>query len=397
MKYKNIETTLTNYLKNKKYTQSAINPIIQRASSIIFKTLDQKKKNTNLNKNNLFYGRNGTITHFALQKLIVKLEKGFGCILYPCGVAAITNSIFSMISYGENIIITESAYEMTQNFCKYLLNKMNVTTTWIDVNINKQKISKIIKKNTKILVIESPGSITMDIYDVPYIIESVKKINPKIITILDNTWSAGILFPAFKFGVDISLQSGTKYMIGHSDYMLGVAVSNKKCWKKLKKQSYLMGQTIDADTAYIAIRGLRTLKLRLKQHERSSIKVAKWLSKRPEVLKVNHPALSNFEGNKIFKRDFNGSNGLLSFIFKKRLKKKELSLYINKFKYFKIAYSWGGYESLILPIQPKEMAILRPINKLKFKNTIIRLHIGLENVDDLIEDLSNGFNRISKT
>ncbi|AKC59656.1 Cystathionine beta-lyase metC [Blochmannia endosymbiont of Polyrhachis (Hedomyrma) turneri] len=391
---KNIETILVKAGRKKKYTQGAINPIVQRTSSIIFDSIHHKNQASKNNNNyELFYGRKGTLTHFSLQKAMLKLENGFGCALYPCGTAAITHSILSFISAGDHILITNSAYEPTQNFCQYLLHKMNVTTTWFNPLIG-DKINTLIQNNTRLILLESPGSITMEIEDIPTIINSIRYKNPNIIILLDNTWSAGVFLKPLDMGIDISIQSGTKYIIGHSDAMIGTAVANQRCWTQLREHSYLMGQTIDPDTAYLATRGLRTLYTRLKQHEKNGLMVARWLSSHPQVARVNHPALPSCTGHEYFTRDFTGSCGLFSFILKKRLNNQQLDNYINNFQHFQIAYSWGGFESLILAYQVEELQKIRKNIKLDFTGTLIRLHIGLENVDDLIYDLDNAFKRI---
>jgi cystathionine beta-lyase len=234
----------------------------------------------------------------------------------------------------------------------------------------------------------------MEVPDIPAMVKAARSINPEIIIMIDNTWAAGVLFKALEHDIDISIQAGTKYIVGHSDAMLGTAVSNERCWERLRERSYLMGQMVDADTAYMAARGLRTMGIRLKQHEASSIAVANWLSGRPEVERVNHPALPSCKGHEFYKRDFNGCNGLFSFILKQRLSDELLEQYLDNFKHFSMAYSWGGYESLILANQPEEINAIRPSGKVDFEGTLVRVHVGLESVNDLIEDLEAGFERI---
>ncbi|UAJ66176.1 cystathionine beta-lyase [Candidatus Schneideria nysicola] len=394
---KKIETRLIQAGREKHFTRGAVNPVIQRASSIIFDSYsDQKRAIKECTKQStLFYGRRGTLTHFSLQQTIIELEGGVGCTLYPCGTAAIASTILSFVSLNDHILVTETAYEATQKFCQSLRSKMNITTTWFHPLIGLD-ISTLIQEKTRIVLLESPGSITMEVHDIPSIVKAIRDTNPNIIIIIDNTWSSGLLLNALKMGVDISLYSGTKYILGHSDAMIGIAVANSRCWEQLREQSYLMGQIIDADTAYLALRGLRTLKIRLKQHGKSSLFIATWLSSHPAVAFINHPAFSSCKGHEFFIRDFSGTSGLFSFVLRKRLTHRQLENYLDNFKYFKIAYSWGGYESLILAKQPEEIAVLRPISGVNFTGTLIRLHIGLENCYDLIEDLENGFSRISE-
>ena len=292
--------------------------------------------------------------------------------------------------------MTGSVYEPTQDFCTHILSRMNVETTYFDPLIGAD-IAGLIQPNTRVVFLESPGSITMEIQDIPAMVQAIRAVAPEVVIMIDNTWAAGILFKALDFGIDISIQAGTKYIIGHSDYMLGTAVANERCWDQLREYSYLMGQMVDADTAYMASRGLRTLGVRLKQHQQSSIEVAHWLAQRPEVAVVNHPALPGCKGHEFYLRDFNGCNGLFSFVLKQRLSDVQLAEFLDNFSHFSMAYSWGGFESLILANQPEELEAIRPAGGIDFSGTLVRLHIGLENVQDLIADLTAGFDRIANT
>ncbi|MFJ5391369.1 cystathionine beta-lyase [Pectobacterium sp. CHL-2024] len=395
MTSKKTATALVAAGRSKKFTHGSVNPVIQRASSLVFDTV-QDKKNATINraKGALFYGRRGTLTHFSFQEAMVELEGGAGCVLYPCGAAAISNAILSFVSAGDHVLVTGSAYEPTQDFCNKVLSKMNVSTTYFNPLIGAD-IAELIQPNTKVVFLESPGSITMEVHDVPAIVQAVRRINPDIIVMIDNTWAAGILFRAFDFDIDISIQSATKYIVGHSDAMIGTAVANERCWAQLREHSYLMGQMVDADTAYVASRGLRTLGVRLKQHQESSIRIAKWLAEQPEVAVVNHPALPECKGHEFYVRDFKGCNGLFSFVLKEKLSKEALASYLDNFEHFSMAYSWGGFESLILANQPEDLAAIRPAGGVDFTGTLIRLHIGLEDSDDLIDDLAAGFSRLS--
>ncbi|MBN3125676.1 cystathionine beta-lyase [Pectobacterium brasiliense] len=395
MTSKKTATALVAAGRSKKFTHGSVNPVIQRASSLVFDTV-QDKKNATINraKGALFYGRRGTLTHFSFQEAMVELEGGAGCVLYPCGAAAISNAILSFVSAGDHVLVTGSAYEPTQDFCNKVLSKMNVSTTYFNPLIGTD-IAELIQPNTKVVFLESPGSITMEVHDVPAIVQAVRRINPDIIIMIDNTWAAGILFRAFDFDIDISIQSATKYIVGHSDAMIGTAVANERCWAQLREHSYLMGQMADADSAYVASRGLRTLGVRLKQHQESSIRIAKWLAEQPEVAVVNHPALPECKGHEFYVRDFKGCNGLFSFVLKEKLSKEALANYLDNFEHFSMAYSWGGFESLILANQPEDLAAIRPAGGVDFTGTLIRLHIGLEDSDDLIDDLAAGFSRLS--
>ena len=391
---KHLDTALVNAGRSKKYTQGSVNSVIQRASSLVFDTVEAKKHATRNRANGeLFYGRRGTLTHFSLQEAMCELEGGAGCALFPCGAAAVANTILAFVEQGDHVLMTNTAYEPSQDFCTKILAKLGVTTSWFDPLIGAD-IARLVRPETRVVFLESPGSITMEVHDVPAIVAAVRQVAPEAIIMIDNTWAAGILFKALDFGIDISIQAGTKYLIGHSDAMVGTAVANARCWPQLRENAYLMGQMLDADTAYMTSRGLRTLGVRLRQHHESSLRIAEWLAQHPQVARVNHPALPGSKGHEFWKRDFTGSSGLFSFVLSKRLDDAELAEYLDNFSLFSMAYSWGGFESLILANQPEQIAHIRPDAEVDFSGTLIRLHIGLENVDDLQADLAAGFARI---
>ena len=391
---KHLDTALVNAGRSKKYTQGSVNSVIQRASSLVFDTVEAKKYATRNRANGeLFYGRRGTLTHFSLQEAMCELEGGAGCALFPCGAAAVANTILAFVEQGDHVLMTNTAYEPSQDFCTKILAKLGVTTSWFDPLIGAD-IARLVRPETRVVFLESPGSITMEVHDVPAIVAAVRQVAPEAIIMIDNTWAAGILFKALDFGIDISIQAGTKYLIGHSDAMVGTAVANARCWPQLRENAYLMGQMLDADTAYMTSRGLRTLGVRLRQHHESGRAIAEWLAQHPQVARVNHPALPGSKGHEFWKRDFTGSSGLFSFVLSKRLNDAELAEYLDNFSLFSMAYSWGGFESLILANQPEQIAHIRPDAEVDFSGTLIRLHIGLENVDDLQADLAAGFARI---
>ncbi len=376
--------------RDKKWTKGVVNPPVQRASTVVFNTVAEKQHAT-INRANktLFYGRRGTTTHFAFQDAMTEIEGGAGCALYPCGTAAISNSILSFVETGDHILMVDTCYEPTRDFCDKILKKMGIETTYYDPVIGAG-IGELIRPNTKILFLESPGSITMEVQDVPTMARIAHEHD--VIVMLDNTWSAGVGFSPFDYGVDISIQAATKYIIGHSDVMLGTAVANEKCWDQLREQSYLMGQCVSPDDAYLGLRGIRTLELRLKQHAANSLAVANWLQSRPEVDHVRHPALETCPGNEYFIRDFSCGNGLFSFVLKTTCPQATTAL-LDGMKHFSMGYSWGGFESLILANEPKSFQSLRTVANPNFEGTLIRLHIGLEDTNDLIADLAAGFER----
>ncbi|BAN99123.1 cystathionine beta-lyase [Plautia stali symbiont] len=395
MATKKIDTRLVTAGRSKRYTQGSVNSVIQRASSLVFDSVADKQRATaGRASGELFYGRRGTLTHFSFQDAMTELEGGAGCVLYPCGAAAVANAILAFVTSGDHILVSGAVYEPTQDFCTKILAKLNVTTTWFDHCIGSE-IGELVQPNTRVVFLESPASITMEVQDIPAIVAAVRAKAPDAVIMIDNTWAAGVLFNALEHGIDISIQAGTKYIIGHSDAMIGTAVANERCWAQLRENSYLMGQMVDADTAYMASRGLRTLATRLRQHEESGLRVAEWLAAQPEVARVNHPALAQCKGHEFWRRDFSGSSGLFSFILREKLTPAQLANYLDRFHHFSMAYSWGGFESLILANQPEELAAIRPAGSVDFDGTLVRLHIGLEHVDDLLDDLKAGFARLN--
>ncbi|MFC5077400.1 Cystathionine beta-lyase MetC [Vibrio thalassae] len=376
--------------RDKKWTNGVVNPPVQRASTVVFNSVAEKKHAT-INRANktLFYGRRGTHTHFAFQDAMTEIEGGVGCALYPCGTAAISNAILSFVETGDHILMVDTCYEPTRDFCDSIMKKMGVKTTYYDPMIG-EGIRKLIQPNTKILFLESPGSITMEVQDVPLMADIAHETD--IIVMLDNTWGAGVNFSPFEHGVDISIQAATKYIVGHSDVMLGTAVTHEKYWDQLREQSYLMGQCVSPDDAYLGLRGIRTLDVRLRQHAQNSLEVAKWLATRAEVDHVRHPTLDTCPGSEFFHRDFTGGNGLFSFVLK-TTNPKATTAFLDGMQHFSMGYSWGGFESLVLANEPSSFNALRTVANPYFDGTLIRLHIGLESVDDLIDDLRLGFER----
>ncbi len=384
------DTKIVSAGRKPEFTQGVVNPSVTRASTVVFNTVaDMNSALKNRHNNTMLYGRRGTTTSFAFQDAMVSIEGGAGCALYPSGTAAITNAIISFVKAGDHILMTDSAYEPTRDYCDKILTKLGIETTYYDPLIGAG-IADLIKPNTKIVFLESPGSITMEVQDVPTIANIAHQHD--CIVMLDNTWGAGINFSPFEYGVDISIQAATKYIVGHSDVMLGTATATEKYWPQLRDNSYLMGQCTSPDDLYLALRGIRTIGVRLRQHQQSALKIAHWLSERDEVETVLHPALASNPGHEFFKRDFSGSNGLFSFVLN-RGNEQAITALLDGMKHFKMGYSWGGFESLILANH--NVQGLRSVTKWPYKHALIRLHVGLEDVDDLIADLTEGFERLN--
>lgn len=384
------ETQIVSLGRDKKWTKGVINPPVFRASTVLFETMEEMRFATKNRANGeMFYGRRGGPTHFAFQAAIAELEGGVGTALYPSGSAAISGSLLSFLKAGDHLLMVDSVYEPTRALCDGLLAGFGIETTYYDPLIGAG-ISDLIKPNTKVLFLESPGSITMEIQDVPTLSCIAHENN--LIVMLDNTWASPINSRPFEMGVDISIQAATKYIVGHSDVMMGTATANEKYWEQLREHSYLMGQCTSPDDVYLASRGLRTLGVRMAQHEQNALKVANWLADRPEVDHLRHPAFDSCPGHQFFERDFTGSNGLFSFVLKEG-DLKSVTAFVENMQHFKMGFSWGGYESLILGVFGIDK--LRTVTQWDSSKPLIRLHIGLENVDDLIADLEAGFARFN--
>ena len=385
----NKDTKIVSAGRSKKWTKGVVNPPLVRASTVVFETVEEMKHATRNRANQvMFYGRRGTDTSFAFQEAMVELEGGVGCALYPSGTAAISNAILSFVKSGDHILMVDTAYEPTRDFCGKMLANLGVSTTYYDPMIG-EGICDLIQANTRVLFLESPGSLTMEVQDVPTLARIAHEHD--ITVMLDNTWASPLNFDPFAHGVDISIQAATKYIVGHSDVMMGTATANAAHWPQLRENSYLMGQCTSPDDIYLAMRGLRTIGVRMRQHQENALKVANWLAQREEVDHLRHPAFDTCPGHEFFKRDFTGSNGLFSFVLN-RGNDAALTALLDGMHHFKMGYSWGGFESLILAIA--NVQSIRTVTTWPYKAPLIRLHIGLEDVDDLIEDLAQGFERL---
>ncbi|GHF25627.1 cystathionine beta-lyase [Kordiimonas sediminis] len=382
-----IDTKFVTAGRKKEWTSGIVNPPVYRASTCIFETyqdLQEGLKNPSAKK--LFYGRKGTPTQWALTEAITELEGGEGTILYPSGMAAIAGAVLALVKQGDHILIPDSAYDPTRHFANTFLKKMGVESSFYSPRAGAD-IETYLQPNTSVILMESPGSLTFEIQDIPAIVSAAKERGIK--TVVDNTWATPLFLNPLALGVDISVQACTKYICGHSDVMLGSATANKATFPALQYGSYELGQTASADDAYLALRGLRTMGVRLRQHQEGALTVARWLESHDMVHAVNHPALESSPDHALWKRDFKGSTGLFSFVLKKG-KEADSGALVDNLKYFKMGFSWGGYESLILPSNPSNA---RSVNTWQAPGPLYRVHIGLEDTDDLIRDLSEGLER----
>jgi cystathionine beta-lyase len=387
MSDKKTDTKIVTGGRRKEWSHGIVNPPVYRASTCLFDSYQHMRDRVaDPGAKQLFYGRKGTPTQWALEEAITELEGGEGTMLFPSGVAAVNAAILACVKAGDHVLITDSAYEPTRSFARGFLKKMGVEAEFYDPMIGAD-IETLFKDNTSTILVETPGSLTFEVQDLPAISAAAKERGIMIVS--DSTWGTPYYFKPLELGADISVHACTKYIGGHSDIMLGSATANKRMFLRLRQTAYSLGQTTSADDAYLGLRGLRTLSVRLRQHEQAGFKVAKWLQGHDLVDRVLHPAFEGTPGHEIWKRDFTGATGLFSIVLKAG-DYPDTAHIVDDMKLFKMGFSWGGYESLILPSDPKPT---RSATDWNAPGPLIRLHIGLEDTDDLIADLEAGLER----
>jgi cysteine-S-conjugate beta-lyase len=376
------ETVLINAGRDPKDYHGFVNPPVYHASTVLYPTAEDQVAH----RARYQYGRRGTPTSEALERALTELE-GEGCAgtaLLPSGLAAISTALLAVAGAGDHILVTDSVYRPTRNFCEGVFKRMGVTTTYYDPLIGAD-IGALFKSNTRAVFVEAPGSQSFEMQDIPAIAKVAH--GKGAVVLMDNTWATPHYFRAFEQGVDMSIQAGTKYIGGHSDIMFGCVAANKATLPKLKETVYTMGLCVGPDDMYLALRGLRTMGVRLARHYESGMQVARWLEQRPEVLRVMHPALESDPGYKIWKRDFTGACGLFSLVLKPT-SDKAVHAFMNELALFGMGFSWGGFESLVILF---DCAEYRTATKWAPGGPTLRFHIGLEDPGDLIADLENGF------
>jgi cystathionine beta-lyase len=368
-------TTAVEGGRRKEWRGRIVNPPVHRASTVLFDSAAELKR-ASPKFGEAYYGLHGTPTQWALSEALTELERGAaGTFLYSSGLAAITIPLLALLSPGDHLLVTDAVYGPTRKFCDGFLKRYGVTTRYYDPLIGSG-IADLIGETTRAILLESPGSQTLEVQDVPGICAVARERG--VATLLDNTWATPLLFPAIAKGVDISILAATKYVGGHADVMIGAATATPEFYPRLERTSWELGQSLSPDDAWLGSRGLRTMAVRLKQHQESALRIAHWLEEQPRVGRVLHPALPGCPGHECWKRDFKGSSGLFSFELD-----GDRGAFVESLELFGIGYSWGGYESLAIPVDP-----IRTVSEPPGTN-LVRLHVGLEDPDDLIEDLAS--------
>ncbi len=381
-----IETLLTSIGRSPEEHEGAVNPPVYHASTILFPTLADFEAAEKAGWP-LVYGRSGTPTVRELEAALAELDGAECAIVTSSGLAAIVIALTATLSNGDHLLIPDSLYGSARKFCDQELTRYGIEVTYYDPLVGAG-ITSLMKPNTKVIYIESPGSLTFEVQDIPAIVKAAHAKNA--IVIADNTWATPLYLRTVEMNVDICIHSCTKYIGGHSDLVMGLITHSKKFNPQLRRTYRNLGAAIGADEVYFASRGLRTLAVRLKQHQETAFILAKWLAARPEVVKVLHPGLPSCPGHDIWKRDFKGASGLFSILLKP-YPHKALAAMLDGLEHFGMGFSWGGYESLIIPFTPERTAT----PSWTHDGLCIRIHAGLEHPDDLIADLKKGFERLN--
>ena len=368
----------------------AVNPPVFRTSTVLSATLaewDAKAAAFAAGERGLFYGRHGTPTTDALLDAVTAIEGGYASFAYPSGLAACITAILAFAGAGDHILVPDSVYGPVRKAAGGLLRRAGIETSFYDPLVGAE-IAALLRPNTRLVYVESPGSHTFEVQDVPAIADVAHRHGA--VVVMDNTWATPLYFKSFDKGVDVSIHAATKYIVGHSDSMFGLAITNAAAHDRLRAATKDLGQMVSPDDAYVGQRGLRTLHVRLARHWQTGLRLAEWLKGRPEVVDVIHPALEGSAGHALWKRDFTGASGLFGIILRP-CDRKVLAAFVDGLELFGIGASWGGFESLVLPVTPH-----RDVRPPRHEGELVRFHAGLEDPDDLIEDLKAGFARMAR-
>ena len=359
-----------------------VNTPVYRASTILYETLEALEKGDA----RYIYGRRGTPSSESFETAVTALEGGARSFVCPSGLGAIAFALQAVCGAGDHLLMVDSCYHPTRLLCDRTLKRFGIETTYYDPTIGAG-IAALFKPNTKAVFCESPGSLTFEVQDIPAIAKIAHERGAAVL--LDNTWATPVFFNAFAHGVDLSIQAATKYVGGHADVMIGYVTANEAWTARLAQAHADLGLYASGDDCFLALRGLRTMPVRLARHQETGLKLARWLSARPEVERVLHPALESDPGHGIWKRDFGGASGLFGVVLKPVTHAK-FAAFMNSLKLFGMGFSWGGYESLIVPAK-----IHRSTAPFKADGPVVRIHAGLEDAGDLIADLEQGLARLT--
>lgn len=365
----------------------AVNPPVHRASTYLFETLADFETAAQTPFDGPFYGRVGTPTTFAFEQAVCELEGGHRTIAASSGVAAISAALLAFLDRGDHVLVVDTVYEPVRRFCNRMLSRLGIETTFYDPAMGAD-IAGLVRPETRVIYLESPGSGTFEIQDIRAIVEVARRHGLR--TVMDNTWATPVFLQPLSLGVDVSVQSATKYIVGHSDAMLGTVTTTAETYDAVRRATQDLGACAGSEECNLGLRGLRTLGVRLRHHEASALTLARWLETQPQVARVLHPALPSFAGHDLWKRDFSGSCGLFA-VELRPCDPQSVREMVDGLHHFGIGFSWGGYESLVLPVHPEKS---RQVMKWDGEGPVLRLHVGLEAVEDLRSDLADGLARL---
>ena len=367
----------------------AVNPPVYRASTVLFPTLAAFEAAQRVPFQGVRYGRTGTPTTLALEEAMAAIEGGGRAVALSSGLAAVAVTLCAMLRAGDHLLMTDSVYGPARKLCDTLLAGFGVETTYYDPVIGAG-IAELIRPNTRLVYMESPGSLTFEVQDVPAIVEAAR--GKGVLTAVDNTWASPYFFRPLDHGVDISIQAGTKYICGHADAMLGIVTVREDLFERIKAAANLLGNCPGSEEANAGLRGLRTLAARLARHQQTAMGLARWLQGRPEVARVLYPALPEDPGHALWRRDFSGASGLFGVVLRP-VPDAAVAAMVDGLERFGIGASFGGYESLILRVRPERY---RSATTWAPGGPTLRLHAGLEDLDDLVADLERGFELLNE-
>jgi cystathionine beta-lyase len=370
-----------------------VNPPVYHASTILAPTLkvrEERQQRRLKGERTIAYGRSGTPTTFALEDAVNAVEGGDHCNIFSSGAAAVAGVLIAYVESGDHILVADNVYGPTRRFCDGMLARFGVETTYYDPALGAG-VEDLMRDRTRLVYAESPGSLTFEMMDFTAVAEVAHKHGA--FAAIDNTWASPLYFKPFEHGADISIQAGTKYIVGHSDVMIGTVATTNEAWQALRQNYGLLGQAAAPDDVYLALRGFRTLSVRMARHWENGVKLAQWIDAQPEVEVVMHPALENDPGHALWQRDFTGASGLFGVTLKP-VGRPALEAMVDNLELYGIGSSWGGYESLVVPTDPNS---IRTTAQWRHEGPTLRFHAGLEDIDDLIADLDAGFARLRKT
>lgn len=384
------DTKLVHAGRHPERFEGAVNPPVFHASTILARSLaewERKKADRAQDRPGTYYGRLGTPTTAALEEAVAALEGGHRTVLAPSGLAACTLALLASVGPGDHVLMTDNVYGPTRGFAARFLTRFGVETTFFDPLVGPG-IAALMRPNTRAVYLESPGSLTFEVQDVPAIAAVARR--HRALVLMDNTWATPLYFKPLALGVDLSIQAGTKYLVGHSDVVIGTVTATAEAWPRLKAAHQELGLAVGPDDANLTSRGLRTLAVRLARHQATGLLLAEWFARQPEVERVLYPVLPDDPGHALWKRDFTGASGLFGVVLK-GASEQAFAAFVDGLELFGIGASWGGYESLIMPTSPAEV---RTATRWPHAGPSFRIHAGLEAAGDLIADLERGFARL---